>query len=110
MDLFRLTSWPTLALFVLAGCAGALLAFATVNLFSQATANIGFIREHGLEAIRYGALLQLFELIVMGAVALLCWITFKICEQILEDRFLTWSQRGDDQKETVSGQTKRSAE
>lgn len=70
-----------------------MFAFVTVNLFSQAAANLGFFRKFGWEAVRHGALWQLGELLLWGAVALLCWLVFKICEQVLEDRYLDWAHR-----------------
>ncbi|MBY6112907.1 hypothetical protein KUW09_06800 [Mameliella alba] len=96
MRLFNLTRWPNAAVFLLAGCAAALFAFVTVNLFSQAMASVAFIKKFRWEAIRHGALWQVAELALWGALALMCWLIFKICEHILEDRYLAWARRGAD--------------
>ncbi len=96
MRLFNLTRWPTLAVFFLAGCAAACFAFVTVNLFSQAMAGLAFIRKFGWEAIRHGALWQIAELAFWGALSLSCWLVFKICEHILEDRYIAWARRNRD--------------
>ncbi|MGP6087429.1 hypothetical protein [Antarctobacter jejuensis] len=96
MRLFNLTRWPTLAVFLLAGCTAAVFAFVTVNLFSQAMASLAFIRKFGWEAIRNGALWQVGELAFWGAMSLSCWLVFKICEHLLADRYLTWARRPKD--------------
>jgi len=93
MELFNLTRWPSILVFALAGAVGALFAFVTVNLFSEAMANVGFLKKFGWEAVRHGALWQVLELVSWGALALLCWVVFKICEQILEDRYLDWARK-----------------
>ena len=87
----RLTNWPSIAVFSLAGLAMVVFAFASVNLFTSAMASASFIGEHGLEAIRHGALWQVLELVFSGSVALAMWVSFKICEHILVDRYLAWS-------------------
>ncbi len=91
MLLLNLTRWPSYLLLILAGVAAAILAFSTANLFTYAMANVGFIREFGIDAIRYGAALQMIELFIFGAIALVCWIIFKICEDILKDRYIIWA-------------------
>lgn len=93
MRLFNLTRWPTAAVFCFAGCVAVTFAFVTVNLFSQAMASLAFIRKFGWEAIRNGALWQVAELALWGALSLSCWLAFKICEHILEDRYLAWARR-----------------
>lgn len=92
MVLLNLTRWPTGLIFVLAGLVAACFAFVTVNLFSVAMANVSFLREHGALAVQLGALWQLAGLIGWGAASLAMWVVFKICEQILEDRYLTWAR------------------
>lgn len=92
LNLFDLTRWPTLLIFMLAGAAGTLFALITVNLFSQAVASLGFLREFGLEAVYHGALWQVAELLGWGSLALLCWIVFKISERALEDRYWRWTR------------------
>lgn len=92
MLLFNLTRWPSALILVLAGVVGAAFAFVTVNLFSQAMAAFRFLGEFGTEALRHGALWQVILLIGWGGLTLVLWITFKICEQILEDRYLDWAR------------------
>ena len=93
MLLVNITRWPTVLVFLLAGCAAACFAFVSVNLFTQAMASLRFLREFGAEAIRHGALWQVGELTLWGALALGCWLVFKICEHELEDRYLNWARR-----------------
>ncbi|MGX9353745.1 hypothetical protein ACS3SW_00880 [Roseobacteraceae bacterium S113] len=91
--LFNLLRWPSWAVIWLAGATGAGLAVLTVNLLSRAKAAFGFIADHGWIAIQYGALWQVAELVVWGAGVLLCFMAFKVCEQILTDRYLSWADR-----------------
>ena len=92
MALFNLTRWPSALLFILAGSTTVLFAFVTVNLFSQAMASAKFLREFGTEAIRHGALAQVIELVLWGGLALFCWLTFKVCEHELVERYLRWGR------------------
>ncbi len=94
MSLFlNITRWPSALIFLLAGVAAATFAFVTVNLFTEAMASLAFLREFRVEAIRHGALWQVLELVVWGALSLTCWLVFKVCEQVLEDRYLDWAGR-----------------
>lgn len=93
MSLLNVARWPSILVFLIAGIAAAGFAFVTVNLFSQAMANLTFLREFGTEAIRHGALLQLVQLTVWGALSLSCWLGFKICEAELLDRYRAWSKK-----------------
>lgn len=93
LSLFNITRWPTAMVFLLAGVVAALFAFGTVNLFAQAVASIGFLQKYGWQAVQHGALWQVCELILSGAVALACWICFKVCEHDLEARYLAWAKR-----------------
>lgn len=93
MVLFNITRWPCACVFAFAGGIAAVFAFVSVSLFSQAMASLAFLQEFKWQAIRHGALWQVLELIVWGALALLCWLAFKICEQDLEDRYLSWARK-----------------
>ncbi|ASP18743.1 hypothetical protein ANTHELSMS3_00017 [Antarctobacter heliothermus] len=93
MALLNITRWPTILIFIFAGIAAATFAFVTVNLFSQAMASLDFLKAFGWEAIRHGALRQVVELAVWGALSLACWLSFKACEHVLEDRYLEWARR-----------------
>ncbi|MEM8980688.1 MAG: hypothetical protein AAGD04_14465 [Pseudomonadota bacterium] len=95
--LINITRWPSIGVFILAGVVGVVFAFVTVNLFTQAMANVEFLQRAGFEALRHGALWQVLELVIYGAIALLCWVIFKICEQVLEDRYLAWAQEDEGQ-------------
>ncbi|WP_323771494.1 hypothetical protein [Antarctobacter sp.] len=93
MALLNITRWPTILIFLFAGIAAATFAFVTVNLFSQAMASLDFLKVFGWEAIRHGALRQVAELAIWGALSLSCWLLFKVCEHVLEDRYLDWARR-----------------
>lgn len=93
MSVFDVTRWPGLLVFALAGLSAAGLAFVTVNLFSQAMANVAFIEEFGLVALREGALLQLGQLTLWGCLSLLLYLTFKACEVELVFRYFNWVGR-----------------
>ena len=96
IGLINLTCWPAVLVFLLAGCAAVCFAFVSVNLFTQAMANWRFLREFGWTAVEFGALWQVGQLLVWGSAALSCWLVFKICEQELEDRYLTWARKARD--------------
>lgn len=98
MALLNVTRWPSLIIFVFAGAVFTLFAFVTVNLFSQAMASLTFIRKFGSEAIRHGALWQVLELTLWGALSLGCWLAFKICEGELVGRYGKWSRRDGEAK------------
>lgn len=93
MVLFNVTRWPSFLVFLFAGAVFSLFAFVTVNLFSQAMASLTFLREFGSEAVRHGALWQVGELILWGALSLSCWLAFKVCEGELVGRYQRWSRR-----------------
>ncbi|SMX49109.1 hypothetical protein [Maliponia aquimaris] len=99
MALFDLTRWPALLVFALAGAVATCFAFVSVNLFVQAMAGAAFLQRHGWTAVRYGALYQVAELAFWGALALACWLVFKVCEAELTDRYRRWCarRRGPDQ-------------
>lgn len=93
MFLFKITDWPAPAVFALGGCVAATFAFVTVNLFTQAMASLDFLSRFGWQAVRHGALWQVAELTLWGALSLSCWLVFKICEHDLTDRYLLWSRK-----------------
>ncbi len=92
MALINITRWASPMVFLLAGVAGVVFAFVTVNLFSEAMASLEFLREYGWEAVRFGALWQVAELLIYGCLALGCWLVFKICEHELEHRYIGWAR------------------
>ena len=58
------------------------------NIFFYFKANITLILEHGIAALRDGALEQFFWLLLSGAIALASYLVFKACEKILVDWML----------------------
>ncbi len=86
-----ITRWPAIWVFLAAGLAAVLSAFATVNLFGEAMANFSFLDQFGLEAVRLGAIWQLGSLTLWGAAALACFLCFKICEVELVQRYRAWT-------------------
>ena len=93
MRALDLTRWPTIGIFAFAGLVGACFAFITVNLFTQAVESLRFISEFGFEAVRHGALLQVAELFISGALSLFFWVSFKASEHALIERYFDWAQR-----------------
>jgi hypothetical protein len=93
MVIFKITRWPSILVFLLAGCVAIILAFVTANLFSYAMANVEFVRDFGFEALKNGAVVQIVELAFWGVLAMCCWYIFKVCEHILEDRYIAWSNK-----------------
>lgn len=93
MQIFNITRWPFMLLLFGAAVTAVSFAFISFNLFSVAMANIHFIRSAGWDAIRYGALWQLAEIVVNGAVALFCWLAFKILETEINLRYRNWAGR-----------------
>ena len=91
--LFRLSGYPGLLVFVLAGLAAAVFAYSTYNLLSLSMANLSFLRDYGWQAITSGGLVQLLGILANGAVALACWLVFKACENELIDRYRRWQDR-----------------
>ncbi|HSV71600.1 MAG TPA: hypothetical protein VLI72_15935 [Methylibium sp.] len=59
---------------------------ASLNLLDILQANLRFLSEYGLDAVREGALVQLVELVVYGYVAAAFYLIFKVCEKALVGR------------------------
>ena len=70
----------------LMGVSFVLFGLLTLNLLQTFNANLGFLSAHGLDAVREGGLLQLFELMVSGYLAVACYVAFKFCEKVLVER------------------------
>lgn len=83
----RLNKYPVLVVLVIAGLFTVVFAYATLNLFQMSMANIRFIREFGWTAVMEGALVQLLQIGISGALAMLSYIGFKICESKLVHRY-----------------------
>lgn len=71
-----------LALLLMGACFVA-FGFASLNLLALLQANLRFLAEYGADAVRDGALEQLFELIVYGYLAAGFYVVFKVCEKVL---------------------------
>jgi hypothetical protein len=94
--ILNITRWPALLVFAAAGVSAIAFAFLTVNLFTQAMANIAFIERHGLLALSEGALLQSAQLAGWGLLALAALLAFRACEVELVFRYFLWAGRVDD--------------
>lgn len=66
----------------------AVLGLSSLNLLSILSANLSFIAEHGIIALREGGLKQFLELCGYGIISMLAYIIFKACERELVDRLL----------------------
>lgn len=60
----------------------------TLDLVRVLSANAGFLRDHGWQAVRDGGLLQLLELLGTSVAAMAAWLLFKLCETVLLQSFL----------------------
>ena len=69
--------------FVVMGLSFLAFGAGTLNLIYLFQANARFLAEQGWQAVMDGALLQLTELIVTGAISMAAYIVFKTCEHRL---------------------------
>lgn len=74
-----------LALLVM-GLSFVLFGIASLNLLALLQANLRFLFEHGVDAVRDGVLQQLLELAVYGYAAAIFYVVFKVCEKALVAR------------------------
>ena len=91
--MLRLNRHHVISILLIAAAMVVIFAFSTASLLQVAMANLRFIREFGWEAVEYGALIQLAQIIGNGAIALLSWIGFKLCEGELVRRYNNWQSR-----------------
>jgi hypothetical protein len=91
--LFCISTYPGIVVFALAGVFVVIFAFTSYNLLHFGMANLHFLQKHGLTAIAEGGLLQLLEILLYGAIALLAFIGFKLCESELVIRYRRWQDR-----------------
>jgi hypothetical protein len=75
------------------GASFVLFGLLTLNLLQTFNANLNFLSEHGLDAVREGGLRQLIELVVTGYLAVACYVVFKFCEKVLVDRLASRSNK-----------------
>ena len=91
--MLKLNRYPVFAILLIAGLFTIIFAYATLNLFQMSMANIRFIREFGWTAVMEGALVQLLEIAISGALARLSYIGFKICESEFVHRYHDWQNK-----------------
>ncbi|EBA14124.1 hypothetical protein [Roseobacter sp. CCS2] len=91
--MLKLKKYPAFIVLLIAGLFTVIFAYATLNLFQMSMANIRFIREFGWTAVMEGALLQLLTVAISGALAMLSYIGFKICESELVHRYHNWQNK-----------------
>ena len=61
----------------------------SLNLYFLLSANLQFIREHGVIALKDGGAVQLGEILVQGLLASACYAGLKVCEKLFVER---WTQ------------------
>lgn len=91
--LLRISGYPAVLVFALAGVSAVIVAYASYNLLSMSMANLHFLRRHGWDALATGGLIQLLLIIATGAVALFFFVIFKICEAELVARYRRWQEK-----------------
>ena len=62
--------------------------YGSYNIFFLLQANLGFLIEHGADAVEEGALMQLLEITGSIFLAALSYTSIKICERVLVDKAL----------------------
>ena len=90
---FDITRFPGFAVFVLAGIAIVIVAFASYNLLHIGMANLRYIGEHGWLALQTGALIQFLQILGYGVVSLFFYLVFKVCESELVARYQRWKDK-----------------
>lgn len=91
--LFRISRYPSLLVFTLAGISAVIVAYASYNLLTTSMANLRFLRQHGWLAFTSGGFLQLLQIAANGTAALAFFLVFKICESELVIRYRRWQDR-----------------
>jgi len=91
--MLRLKRYPVILILLIAGILIIIFAYATLNLFQTAMANVRFLREFGWLAVQEGGLIQLAQILMNGIIAMLSYIGFKLCESELVQRYQKWQNR-----------------
>jgi hypothetical protein len=81
--------------FVLLGVSFVLGGMVTLNLLHTLSANVEFLSNYGLDALREGGLRQFVEIVVSGYFAAACYVVFKLCEKVLVGRLSNKNQGTD---------------
>ncbi|MFN7365624.1 MAG: hypothetical protein ACK5TR_06755 [Alphaproteobacteria bacterium] len=79
--------------FIFMFLAALIFGLCSYNLFSLLSSNLDLIVDHGVMALRDGALKQLVMLIFYGIISLCAYVAFKVCEHILVDRLVKHSSQ-----------------
>ena len=83
----RPSAHHSLVLFVILGLLSVVLAWNTFDLIRVAMANLDYLGNFGLYALREGGAVQLTILLARGALSLVCYLGFKGIEDELTDRW-----------------------
>ena len=75
------------------GASFLLFGLLSLNLLHVLRANLTFLAEHGVDAVRDGGLLQLVEVLLMVYLAVACYVVFKFCEKVLVERLANTSKQ-----------------
>jgi hypothetical protein len=85
--LFALSAYPAIAVFILMGLAGAVLAWSSFDLVRLAMANWRLVGSYGLAGLMDGGLLQAVGIVGRAALALASYLVFKAAEVELVGRW-----------------------
>ncbi len=77
-----------LAIYVVMGASAALGTLLSVDLLHLAYLNADLILNYGVMALFDGALVQAVELLLLGYLALACYVVFKCCEKMMVETLL----------------------
>lgn len=86
-DLFRLSRYHWLFLFIVMALCAFVTAFLSFQLINVAMANLDFLLEHGLMGIADGGLLQFLSILAKGLLIVLFYFGFKGIEAELLQRW-----------------------
>jgi len=92
---FRWLQQHWLCTYGLMGVAFVVFGAASLNLAQVFAANLNFLAEHGMDAVREGALRQLGELVFSAYLAVAFFVLFKTCELALVQRLANTQPRKD---------------
>jgi hypothetical protein len=84
----RLLGFHWFLTLILMGAFALIFGLVSLNIFMVLRANLGLIAEHGAMALFDGALHQLLQLLIYGYLAVIFYVLFKACEQVLVAKIL----------------------
>jgi hypothetical protein len=85
-----LQTWHGAALLLGLGTSAVVFAWTSFNLIDVALANARLIADYGVMGLLDGGLLQLAQITLNAALALLCFLMFKGCETEIIRRWRGW--------------------